>query len=156
MELSKDSLITLYQVRRLYEDFDDTTGISKEEYIKLVDDVLGWSTRLKLKTESEDKLAQIDDILQSAKFRNKRQRNKAIRMQTMARQYVDSMKSRGYYENMLNASLAKLAQYRKSRSTTLLDVFDTSLVEVYSELHYLDQLQRNPNNVKVIKINYAG
>ena len=156
MELSKDSLITLYQVRRLYEDFDDTAGISKEEYIKLVDDVLGWSTRLRLKTESEDKLTQIDSILQSAKFRNKRQRNKAIRMQAMAKQYVNSMESRGYYENMLNASLAKLAQYRKSRSTTLLDVFDTSLVEVYSELHYLDQLQRNPNNVKVIKINYAG
>ena len=134
-------MVTLYQLKKLYDDYDSDSGITEDEYIDLVDDVISYDLQLRVRRLAEQNYSMISKLIEIGKYSNKKEKRKLLQLQSISASKLDSEKPTGYTENMLNSSLARLAQYRKSRSTELLSKFDEAFVEVFLELSSIDELE---------------
>ena len=141
MNLDKDFIISLYKVRKLYDDYDSESGISEKEYANMVDDIMNYDLQLRTRRVAEKNYEQLNHILDEGLLPSRKSRRRLSFIQGQIKQTLDNNPTTGYLENMLNSCLARLAKYRKSKSIEMLSVLDQNYVEMFEEFCDLQDTQ---------------
>ena len=141
MNLDKDFIISLYKVRKLYDDYDSESGISEKEYANMVDDIMNYDLQLRTRQVAEKNYEQLNQILDEGLLPSRKSRRRLSFIQEQIKQTLDNNPTTGYLENMLNSCLARLAKYRKSKSIEMLSVLDQNYVEMFAEFCDLQDTQ---------------
>jgi len=141
LNLDKDFIISLYKVRKLYDDYDSESGISEKEYANMVDDIMNYDLQLRTRRVAEKNYEQLNHILDEGLLPSRKSRRRLSFIQGQIKQTLDNNPTTGYLENMLNSCLARLAKYRKSKSIEMLSVLDQNYVEMFEEFCDLQDTQ---------------
>ena len=142
MNFNPDYLVALYKVRKLYDDFDSSAGISEVEYVKLVDDLIFYDLQLKMRDEAEANLSTLTEFINGGQFTKKKTRQKVATIVDNISEKMENSDSKEYLENMINSLLARLAPYRKSRSTKILSTMDAAFIDMFYEFYTLEKCQQ--------------
>lgn len=142
MNLSPDYLVSLYKVRKLYDDYDSESTMPETEYIGLVDDLISYDLQLKMRREAETNLDTLTNIVNKGMFNSKKDRQRVDTIRNGIAERIKEIDSEAYLENMINSILVRLAPHRKSKSTTMLSKFDEAFIEIFYEFSNLEKCQQ--------------
>lgn len=129
MELHGEDLVSIYKVKKLFDDFDTESEISAEEYADMVEDVMSYDLRIETIEVAKHNLELIDDLLSMSQFIGRRRRKHLNFLKDTIQNQLANEENEDYLQNMRDSILSRMSKYRKSKCSTLLTDLDTRFAE---------------------------
>lgn len=129
MELHRESLVAMYKVKKLFDDFDVESEISAEEYADMVEDVMSYDLRIETIETAKHNLELIDDLLSMSQFIGRRRRKRLNFLKGIICDQLANEQNEDYLQNMRNSILLKMSKYRKSKCDKLLTDLDARFLD---------------------------
>lgn len=129
LELYGGDLVSIYKVKKLFDDFDTESEISADEYADMVEDVMSYDLRIETIEIAKSNLELIDDLLSAPQFIGKRKKKQLSFLKDTIHNQLAREENEDYLQNMRDSLLSRMSKYRKSKCDKLLTDLDARFAD---------------------------